>query len=344
MIPDFKTYLKESVWNDIRKKSLGKEERVESSVNNLQTEELLDYLNDYYTETNTPKGSRIFQINDDDITINVLIQSRGQNPYKYVDLCKIGTKNVKIRISSTFVVYDEEYKIDDDDDLKNALLDNYDIKITETDPKIAEEMYFEVYPKDGSPVTNRFYIDLIDFILDHAGKNNIKTIERTVNESVWNDIRKKSLGREERVESSIDHMDVNELIDCLNNKYTYLKPEKNVFINGKDSPGYPAIRVPVYYDTTNSVVIIWICMQIYSDSTYVYISQSQTFVSRCMSVYNKMKKEFDVDMIDDDDRGRWHISVKPKDGSKSTNSFYIQVIDFLLANVEEPYENLLEKR
>ena len=78
MIPDFKTYLKESVWNDIRKKSLGKEERVESSVNNLQTEELLDYLNDYYTETNTPKGSRIFQINDDDITINVLQPHRGQ--------------------------------------------------------------------------------------------------------------------------------------------------------------------------------------------------------------------------------------------------------------------------
>ena len=36
MIPDFNTYLKESVWGDIRKKSLGKEEREENHISNIK--------------------------------------------------------------------------------------------------------------------------------------------------------------------------------------------------------------------------------------------------------------------------------------------------------------------
>ena len=32
MIPNFSTYLKESVWGDIRKKSLGQEERIEDAA------------------------------------------------------------------------------------------------------------------------------------------------------------------------------------------------------------------------------------------------------------------------------------------------------------------------
>lgn len=38
----------ESIWGDIRKKSLGQEERVENAVNTLSKDEFYDYINDHY--------------------------------------------------------------------------------------------------------------------------------------------------------------------------------------------------------------------------------------------------------------------------------------------------------
>lgn len=51
MIPDFKTYLKESVWMDIHKQSTGDIERKEDNINNLSQDELFDYLKVHYVTT-----------------------------------------------------------------------------------------------------------------------------------------------------------------------------------------------------------------------------------------------------------------------------------------------------
>ena len=48
MIPDFKTYMNESVWGDIRKKSLGQEDRIESGVDNMTAREFYFYWKDRY--------------------------------------------------------------------------------------------------------------------------------------------------------------------------------------------------------------------------------------------------------------------------------------------------------
>ena len=48
MIPDFKTYIKESTWNDIRKQSAGVQDRMENSISNLSPRELLSYIQDRY--------------------------------------------------------------------------------------------------------------------------------------------------------------------------------------------------------------------------------------------------------------------------------------------------------
>ena len=56
MIPDFKTYLGESVWGDIRKKSLGQEERMEDNVNSLTKDQFYEYLLDNYILVSPPKN------------------------------------------------------------------------------------------------------------------------------------------------------------------------------------------------------------------------------------------------------------------------------------------------
>ena len=48
MIPKFKTYLNESVWSDIRKKSLGQEERIENSIDSMTIQEFYHYWKDRY--------------------------------------------------------------------------------------------------------------------------------------------------------------------------------------------------------------------------------------------------------------------------------------------------------
>ena len=48
MIPDFKTYIKESIWSDIQDRSSGETVRKEDEINNLDISGLWDYINDNY--------------------------------------------------------------------------------------------------------------------------------------------------------------------------------------------------------------------------------------------------------------------------------------------------------
>ena len=51
MIPDFKTYIKESIWSDIQDRSSGETVRKEDDIDNLDMDEFYDYLNDHYEPT-----------------------------------------------------------------------------------------------------------------------------------------------------------------------------------------------------------------------------------------------------------------------------------------------------
>ena len=59
MIPDFKTYIGESVWNDIRRRGNGTDIKKEDNINNLDVEEFVKYLQDTYEATIDPE---FFQI------------------------------------------------------------------------------------------------------------------------------------------------------------------------------------------------------------------------------------------------------------------------------------------
>ena len=44
MIPDFKTYITESIWSDIQDRSMGKTVRKEDDINLLDVDEFIEYL------------------------------------------------------------------------------------------------------------------------------------------------------------------------------------------------------------------------------------------------------------------------------------------------------------
>ena len=48
MIPDFKTYITESIWSDIQDRSMGKTVRKEDDINLLDVDEFIEYLKKSY--------------------------------------------------------------------------------------------------------------------------------------------------------------------------------------------------------------------------------------------------------------------------------------------------------
>ena len=58
MIPDFKTYIGESVWADIHKRSNGKQERKEDMLNDsCGIDEMYDYIDNHYKPINILKST-----------------------------------------------------------------------------------------------------------------------------------------------------------------------------------------------------------------------------------------------------------------------------------------------
>ena len=57
--------LSESVWGDLRKKSLGKEERLEDDISNLSIEDFSKYLDSMYTLDSSVKHFTETEVSDD---------------------------------------------------------------------------------------------------------------------------------------------------------------------------------------------------------------------------------------------------------------------------------------
>ena len=158
MIPDFKTYIKESIWSDMQDRSAGDKIRKEDDVNLLDIDGLCDYLNKHYKRT-TPFA---FITNIGGILSVPIIRDTANNCVMY---------NYKLEIKSVSIVYEIVNQVDG---LLNLLYDNFSIKeIT--------GLYW-LSPKDGSEITNKFFIDVIDFLLENIPnspnyKKSIKKIE-----------------------------------------------------------------------------------------------------------------------------------------------------------------------
>ena len=164
----------ESVWSDMQERGTGDVEKKEDEVlDTYNAEELAKYLGQEYYKPrydftiNYTNGN-----NYSTVSTSLMVDSRAgrMNAFYYtIDIDNPGTNEAEVKIPARMVVYDEsEHRFDK---LRDLLLDNFDIHITERNPKLANDMYYSVTPKNGGRVTNRLYIKLIDFIIDNADKS-----------------------------------------------------------------------------------------------------------------------------------------------------------------------------
>ena len=174
--------LSESVWGDIRKKSLGQEARVEADINRFDIIGLCDYLNTAY------ENLRNINITHGDKYISVPLFVHNYFSRSMI-LC---ADDSSARVRETNFQKWPQY-------LKDHLYEKYTVVLWRSEDN--EKMYF-IRPKSGEP-DNKFLISLIDDIIGFVDKPLLK---KKVNESVWGELRKKSLGQEARIENKIGNL------------------------------------------------------------------------------------------------------------------------------------------
>lgn len=184
MIPNFRTYLKESVWGDFRKKSLGQAERMENDVNHMSFDDFTTFITDTYSQK-----SNWFSISD---------SVSGKD--LHIDLDIIDGITLKYNVSCGKLynilidVHDKNLK-----PLNVSKLEN-DFQIEQ----LRQSSIYEVRNLDGT-ISNNTYVKLIEFFM--ANKDTL------LMESVWGNIRKKSLGQDVRIEDDVNLLDDEGFLD-----------------------------------------------------------------------------------------------------------------------------------
>ena len=150
MIPDFKTYIGESTWNDIRKQSSGTKTRREEDVDLMSPMEFYEYLASTYVPKFKNDSLRFFNDEHSLVIIKALCANVGGI---YTTACTL------------------RYYIPD----KILHIDMYNTKYVKSDLlDIMKKEYpgFEsgktLQRPDGKKITNSFVVEVLDFILDNA--------------------------------------------------------------------------------------------------------------------------------------------------------------------------------
>ena len=156
----------ESLWSEIQDRSAGKVIRKEDDINILDGTELVEYMKSVYILS---RDNLSFIQN----SILTSLFSIGGEYYSII-YQRILTDKPEI----TFPVCRES-------DIENKLSKIY--KVT----RLNQYNIYKIEPKDGSKITNKFFLEVFDFILDNVedDKHINILIKKKITESIWSDMQ-----------------------------------------------------------------------------------------------------------------------------------------------------------
>jgi hypothetical protein len=201
--------------------------------------------------------------------------------------------------------------------LFSKLADRYSLR-SDSDRKPTK---YIISPKDGSEVTNTFFIDVIDFFIDNIPDSFEKGVKKIIEESAWGEMRKRSAGTQKRKEDDINLLDCGGLKDYLKEHYKPLNAYA-VITSVAD-----IISVPIIREHTNNCIMFG-C----KTKTIKMTNDIPDIVQGLLRV---MENNFSIETFEGEDgTGEYKVyTISPKDGSEVTNKFFIEVIDFLLYHI-----------
>ena len=154
MIPNFKTYINETYWSDMNKRAQGTRVRKEDNVNLMDAWQFNDYL------------GKIYIAEPDDFD-----DETGDSISYYVSEnigCTLGEINDNIYVGINANEKDEP-------ELFKKIRNNFKVIYIDKDNVPGEESYYDIEPKDDRNVDFKFFITVLDFLID-----NIKKEERYI--------------------------------------------------------------------------------------------------------------------------------------------------------------------
>lgn len=179
----------ESIWSDMQDRSTGEKIRKEDDIDLLDVNEIVNYIKKLYISPNDDMNI----IGDDTLNRGSILASLFNTGESYYNILyqKISSNKPEI----TFPVCQES-------DIENKLGKLY--KVTRL--KQYNDQIYKIEPNDGSKITNKFFLEICDFILDNVedGINNInKLLFKKANESIWSDMQDRSSGEVRRKEDGV---------------------------------------------------------------------------------------------------------------------------------------------
>ena len=178
--------LSESLWSEIQDRSSGITQRKEDDVNLMSGKDFCDYLNDNYIGKDGHKI--IYDEISNRISISIL---------KYFTNCFY---NIAYNYNSNIIIMNDEVE-SIYPELCKMIKENFKVvKKIVSNPTYTQ---FIIFPPDGSECTNRFFVDVVNFIIDNADENVLSFKKKHINESIWSDIQDRSMGKTVRREDEI---------------------------------------------------------------------------------------------------------------------------------------------
>ena len=316
MIPDFKTYITESIWSDIQDRSMGKTVRKEDDIDLLDINEFCEYLKTIY-KTNSDNDISVIKIEDNMyLTICLYEDEYGYYRYIYYDGDYINTQLDVIETLKCLLEFERKFsiKFNENDFVVNCI---------------------DIYPKDKAriPVTNKFFIEVLDFILDKIKAPLEQMIEKISNikESIWSDMQDRSAGETVRKEDNIDHLNYEEFFVYLTEHYQP-KSKKDIDKIGGRTPIMDTNTIEIFIPIESIDGWIKTLMIVISkkNNSIVSMETSSTIFDKYVNLEKMLSNNYTISTSEHSSK----IYITPK--KKPTNQTVVDLIDIFIAVVDNP--------
>ena len=311
-VPEHLREVNESLWSDIQDRNSGEVVRKEDDVNLMDSRTFYDYLQKNYKD-------KVYDISQEDfdtvhhiyveVTKEIFVHIKYRTP-------EGGLQNIdRILIGEPQTIQSEK--------IVSSLYRQFDVA-----PPM-KSYTREIAKKDDSELTNQTVLDIVDILLKKIKSNQ----KKTMNESVWSDIQDRNSGEVVRKEDDVNLLNDMAFTEYLKDTYTVNDPITSceIYIDGAGEITLPVFE---YNMGTRSVEFMY-----YTPKEKKVLIGEQ-FCYWDDKLMDKIKKTYKTSEITV--RYSNYIQIYPKKG-EINNSFFLELLDFVLENANIFYHRLLVK-
>ena len=324
MIPDFKTYIKESLWTDIQRRSAGDTVRDEDKFN----PDYVDFGENttvYWAIDNLEIDGEVKFYFDD-------VKDYNNNGWRLPTVDEVNQLKWNVRIA--WYEGCKHLKFDDEQELrlKTNGSGGFHMWTKEINTKFPSSAY--AYGFNNS---NDFDVTNFNKSINKLFVFLVK--DKRTNESLWTDIQSRSAGETTRKEDDVNLLDRDGFYEYIMKHYKTSTEDITgpyAILNSKNAD---YINIPIF---ENDGILYRVIIFDFDKNPYLTIPIREPFWSS--NLFVKIRNNFALKKVQWDDISP-KFAVWPKGIIKKTelNKFFLEVIDFIIDNVEEPFEPLLKR-